>query len=133
MVLFFQSPTEPYTTPTIFKWKPSNLLTIDLRYKNNNVYVYNNQGTEVLFVPFQKIIPVKLRKIGKPIRGKTILNNIIFIQNKHLQENKIIEFSINPINKTFTPLRIREDKNRPNYIKIAYDILNNLKKSYHPK
>jgi hypothetical protein len=102
--------------PDICKWKPPSQLTIDFQIrwvateKGSLIQLYvNDRGKPVLFTG-SKMFPYD--NIG--IHGIGITSD--------LPNNTIVEYAWDPESKNFAPVRVRNDKSKPNKIDIAEDV-----------
>lgn len=109
--LIFNSISDIYKNCIIYKWKP--IITFDFKiskikkYGNNilwELYCYSYNKEYVLF-PISKY-------------NKLLVNYEIDIL---YENNKIIEFAFNKEKNYFYPIKTRNDKKYPNFIKIALD------------
>ena len=113
--LIFQ-PSHRYKNNHTRKWKPENLLTIDFllkpieEEKDTFFLVVGGKNEDILFEG----------TVIHPFNGKITIENSEFMG--YNVSNRIIECSWNYEDKIFTPQRIREDRNRPNNIKTARNV-----------
>lgn len=112
--IIFMPKYQPYKNNCSYKYKPANLLTIDFLVQKNQLYMETTTGL-VLF------------------RGdnKNPYNPDSIFQCKFDYENEdVIEFTYDKECKQFIALRKRDDKLKPNFIKVAldvwYDIFNEI-------
>lgn len=99
------------------KWKPIEMNTVDFRVKilkedkcillcttknGEDIYEYSRKGIEIVGV----------------IRDKNVIKRLI--------NDRIYEFSYDPINEEFSILRLREDKVKPNFIEVVNDNLESV-------
>ena len=92
---------EPYKNKCTYKYKPAELLTIDFMVKRDGLYVSNDDENLIPFIgnslfPFQ------------------------FVWYDDYQIDNIMKFQFKE--DRFIPLRVRYDKIKPNYVRVALDI-----------
>lgn len=108
------TPDDKYRS-IVFKWKPANELTIDVKFDNDgNVYTFSTlQDAERLNIPKQYLLDYKPNKV--------LVNLKLFNKNFYLKEipkeNHIIEVAFENGNLHFR--RYRKDKDEPNYLWIV--------------
>lgn len=112
--LIFQSIHESYNTKTIFKWKPSQLNTIDLLYRGGKLYSRNKTGLELVYDPQEK-------------KHSTFINSFTIINKKVLIDGKIVEMHFNSKKRQMIPMRIRHDKRQPNFITVVNNLIKHIK------
>ncbi len=115
----------PYDNNFNYKWKPPDKLTIDFRVSQNRngtftLYSYGRNNEPVVFrgtreYPFPGTTRISKRAIRDATKG-----------GKVLPTNQIIEFSFS--RGWFVPVRIRKDKVKPNFIGVAQNIWENIRK-----
>lgn len=100
------TPNARYGYPTSFKWKPINKLTIDVRLRDRNLYVYDsNKKKEVIF------------DIDADIFGVTRYRDL---------NEQILEIRYNLDDNSFSLYRVRRDVTVPNDLKTALQIWRQL-------
>lgn len=116
--LIFNSISENYKNCIIYKWKP--VITFDfriLKFKDHNnkifwkLYCYTYENNYILF-PIYKYSKLYVKP---EIDGL-------------YKDNDIIEFKFNKTDDSFCPIKLRNDKIKPNFINVAmdnWDCLNN--------
>lgn len=116
--LVFTPVDEPYpklkTNPNLLKWKPEHLNTIDFQIKKQET----GEGFETWHL-------LSKSKTGLVNFAPYNYENVFISKVKSefaekVRDNCIVEFKFE--NGSFSPLRVRTDKNAPNYIAVAYDI-----------
>lgn len=107
--IIFQS-TGPYFNKNSYKWKPSELLTIDFMVKDKKLWSYDGDLVEFTADGYE----------SKPF-------DMIEFDGKNV-EGQIIEFKWDQSDRSFKPMRYREDRQNPNGLAIArkvWDKINN--------
>ncbi len=109
-------PSGVYKNNETFKWKPPEELTIDFRYQrteSENVFnlLVGKGNEEIIFTP-------------KGFKGTVTVQNAV-IDGTEITD-LIVESKWDQDNKTFVPIKIREDKVAPNYINVAYNVWNDI-------
>lgn len=92
---------EPYKNKCTYKYKPSELLTIDFLVKEDGLYATDDDGNPVVF------------------KGTTMYP-YTFKFDVNWMVDSIIEFQYKKSN--FVSIRTRHDKIKPNYIGVALDV-----------
>lgn len=101
---------EPYKNKLTYKYKPSDLLTIDFLVKQDGLYVVDDDGMLIVFKGNQ-IYPYVFNEIGSGSGSES---------NSEWKIDSIVEFQYK--DGKFIPIRVRHDKIKPNYIGVALDI-----------
>lgn len=105
-------------TPYIYKWKSSQDSTIDFHVKivdkNENydilhLYVIGKEGNLILFEPNGEQVYTSQARSGT------------------IHADRIVEFAWDFSLLVFVPLRMREDKNKPNFVDSALGVWENIK------
>lgn len=99
--IIFSPLNEPYKNKVTFKYKPTQLLTIDFLVKQDSLYAVDENGD---YTPF---------------KGSSDYPYIFHLDDSYPIDS-IVEFQYKT--DKFVPLKIRHDKIKPNYISVALDI-----------
>ena len=111
----------PYINKETYKYKFPETMTIDfsvkLSKKDNinfyySIYVYNRKKQLIPFLNNKYILMCSLSKNGN------LCNDI--------KDNNIVECLFNSNEKVFTPYRIRDDKNLPNFYEVAESVFQDI-------
>lgn len=112
--IIFNPKNEGYKNNCTYKYKPSNLLTIDFVIQKRQLYMESDNG--LILFRGSKVNPYDI--------------DTTFLCKFEYDEGDVVEFTFDKMMKQFIALRKRSDKIKPNYIKVAldvwYDIFNEI-------
>jgi len=109
------------STKGIYKWKFEDLISIDFRIKKVKI-TDHNEGWYLFSVYTNNKEDIfkydNINNIHKVIIPKKIAEKYI--------DNSIVEFIFDKNKKRFVPYRPRPDKDKPNFINVALEIMDSI-------
>lgn len=126
--LIFTPLNEPYFNQTTYKFKFPETMSIDFTIKQRNTLLINSSTTSKdklydIFVYDDKRQLVPFTYANKVYQMECVAGN----EFEHLlKDNQVIECKFNTEKSIFVPMKIRYDKNLPNYCRVAEDVFQDI-------